>query len=37
MTETLIPFALHVATGRLVEASDVPRGMGCGCVIDKGG
>ena len=32
MSETLIPFALHVATGKLVEVGEVPRGMACGCV-----
>lgn len=32
MSEALIPFALHVATGKLVEVDDVPQGMHCGCV-----
>ncbi|ACQ93222.1 hypothetical protein Tola_1611 [Tolumonas auensis DSM 9187] len=32
MAESLIPFAFHVATGRLVEVDEVPRGLKCGCI-----
>ena len=37
MTDLLLPFGYRVADGRMVEPTDVPRGLECGCVCPKCG